>query len=436
MTHSLGEDTAAREAGAPACVYSMTARPLDPLPELQTEVRTRVAVIGGGYTGLSAALRLAEKAVPTVLLEAREPGWGAAGRNGGQVNAGLKHEPDDIERDLGPVFGPRLLALAGDAPAYLFGLINRFKIDCEARREGTVRAAYRRRDVIALDASLTQWRSRGVQLQSWDQSKVMSSTGTDRYLAAIFDVRGGTVNPLRLARGLAAAVVSQGAQIYRNSAARSLERTGSGWRINTIRGSVLADEVIIATDGYTDNLWPGLRTSIIPIYSAITASEPLPAAVAASVMPGGGGLYESGDVTVYYRRDQAGRLLIGGRGPQRPLTGQTDVRHLVRYAQRLWPALTESKWTHRWNGQFALTADLYPHFHRPAPNIFIGLGYSGRGVALGTAMGAELAAAACGTDPETLSVPTTTIQGIPFHSWWKLGVNARVAYSRLKGHIS
>src|SRR3981081_3758085 len=112
MEGSGGEGGA--QTGAAACAYSLTAEPLIALPELQAQIRTQVAVIGGGYTGLSAALRLAEKGTSTVLLEAHEPGWGAAGRNGGQVNAGLKHEPDDIERDLGPVYGPRLVRLAGE----------------------------------------------------------------------------------------------------------------------------------------------------------------------------------------------------------------------------------------------------------------------------------------------------------------------------------
>ncbi len=417
-------------------VYGLTASPPVSMPELREEIRTQVAVIGAGYTGLSAALSLAEQGVATTLLEAHEPGWGAAGRNGGQVNAGLKHEPDDIEHDLGPVYGPRLVRLAGEAPGCLFKLVHRHQIECEARREGTLRAAPHERDLGALSSSVLQWQSRGVQLEFWDASRVARETGTTRYLAAAFDPRGGTINPLGLARGLAAAVIAHGARLYCNSPARRLERAGAGWSINTAAGRVHADKVIVATDGYTDDLWPGLRTSIIPIYSAITASAPLSPDIAATVMPGGGGLYESGDITVYYRRDLANRLLIGGRGPQRPITGQADVRHLARYAQRLWPALAEVQWTHRWNGQFALTPDLYPHFHIPAPNLFIGLGYSGRGVALGTAVGAELAAAACGAPVETLSLPITGIGSIPFHPCWKLGVCARVVYGRLRDRLA
>jgi glycine/D-amino acid oxidase-like deaminating enzyme len=399
---------------------------------LCAETRTQVAVIGGGYTGLSAALHLAERGIPAVLLEAREPGWGAAGRNGGQVNAGLKHEPDEVERDLGPVHGPRLVRFAGEAPEYLFKLIDRLHIKCEVRREGTVRTAYRPRELAALEDSVAQWARRGVQLELWDKSRVTDVTGTQRYLAATFDPRGGSVNPLSLARSFAAAAIAAGTQIFGNSRVHRLERAGTGWCVITSAGRVRADKLVLATDGYTDDLWPGLRTSIIPIYSAITASAPLPASVAAGVLPGGGVVYESGDITVYYRRDQANRLLMGGRGRQRPMTGPADVSHLVRYAERLWPALAEVNWTHRWNGQFALTRDYYPHLHAPAQNVYIALGYSGRGVALGTAVGAELATAASGSGVEALALPVTDIAHIPFHPLWKVAVGARVAYGRLR----
>jgi len=423
------------ESDASGCLYSSTARPSVPAPVLRAEARTEVAVIGAGYTGLSAALHLAERGVATVVLEARDPGWGAAGRNGGQVNAGLKHEPNEVERDLGPIHGPRLVRLAGEAPEYLFKLIDRLQIDCEARREGTVRAVYRPRDLVALQDSVAQWRSRGVALELWNESRVAAVTGTRRYLAATFDPRGGSVNPLSLARGLAAAAIAAGTQIYGNSRACRLERVSSGWCVITSEGRVRADKLVLATDGYTDDLWPGLRTSIVPIYSAITASAPLQASIAASVLPGGGVVYESGDLTIYYRRDQANRLLMGGRGRQRPMSGRADAAHLVRYAERLWPALAGVEWTHLWNGQFALTPDFYPRFHTPAPNVFIALGYSGRGVALGTAVGAELAAAASGSPVEALALPVTDIVRIPFHTLWKVGVGARVAYSRLRNRL-
>jgi glycine/D-amino acid oxidase-like deaminating enzyme len=424
------------ERDEPRCLYLATARGAVPSPPLREDARTEVVVVGAGYTGLSTALHLAERGVAVTLLEAHEPGWGAAGRNGVQVNAGLKHEPDEAERDLGDVYGPRLVRLAGEAPAYLFGLISRLGIDCEARREGTLRVAHHPRHAAELRGSVEQWLRRGVALESWDGARVAAATGCDHYVAATFDPRGGAVNPLGLARGLAAAAISAGVRLCSESRALKLERDGRGWRVAAPGGTVRADKVVLATDGYTDDLWGGLRTSIVPVYSSIIATEPLPPRLAASILPGGEVVYESGDVTSYYRRDREGRLLMGGRGAQRRAEELQDYAHLSRHALRLWPGLAGVKWTHWWNGQFALTPDFYPRLHVPAPNLLIGLGYSGRGVALGTALGAQLAEAAAGTPLETLSLPVTGVPHIPFHRLWRVGVTARVAYGRFRDRFA
>jgi len=417
---------------APHCLYTATARPPVPTPALAGEARAQVAVVGAGYTGLSTALHLAERGIAVTVLEAHEPGWGAAGRNGGQVNAGLKHEPDEVERHLGPVYGPRLVELAGDAPEFLFRLIARLGIDCEASRGGTLRAAYRERHVAALEDSVAQWQRRGVALELWDTSRTVAATGTARYVAACFDRRGGAVNPLSYARGLAAAALAAGARIHGDSRALKLERDGAGWCVITAAGRVRAEKVVLATDGYSDDLWPGLRTSILPIYSSIIATAPLPPALAAQVHSSGAVLYEAGDITVYYRKDREQRLLMGGRGRQRRAVGRADYAHLVDYALRLWPALAAVDWTHWWNGQFALTPDFYPRLHAPAPGVLVALGYSGRGVALATALGAQLASAATGAALDTLALPVTGIPRIPFHAWWRVGVATRISYGWLR----
>jgi glycine/D-amino acid oxidase-like deaminating enzyme len=192
-----------------------------------------------------------------------------------------------------------------------------------------------------------------------------------------------------------------------------------------------AGKVVLATDGYTDDLWPGLRKSLVPIFSAIIATAPLAGGLTKVILPGRQVVYESGNITVYYRRDASGRLLMGGRGLQRDALNREDYRHLVSYAKRLWPALGGIEWTHWWNGQFAVTPDFFPRFHIPAPGLFVVLGYSGRGVALSSAMGAELASVVAGAAPESFPLPVSPIRAIPFHRFWRLGVRTRVAYGRL-----
>ena len=415
----------------PRCLYASTATAPIPAPPLGADADARVVVIGGGYTGLSAALHLAERGFEVVLLEAREPGWGAAGRNGGQVNAGLKHEPGTVIGDLGEVAGQRLLKLASEAPELLFGLIERLGIACEAERGGTLRAAYSGAQAQALRQSVEAWRGLGVSMRHLDASAMRSATGSDRYVGGVLDPRGGSVNPLGLARGLAAAAVRAGAKLYGSTPALRLARAGESWSIATPGATVRAQTVLLATDGYSDDLWPGLRTSIVPVFSAIVATAPLPAALAASVMPTRAVVYETGAITAYYRRDAQGRLLMGGRGLQREALEFRDYGHLVRYAERLWPELAGIEWTHWWNGQFALTPDFYPRFHCPAPNLYAALGYSGRGVALGTAIGRELALAGAGVPLADLAVPVTPIRPIAFHRFWRVGVAARIALGRL-----
>lgn len=419
------------ELDAPNCLYPASACSPAPSSPLVGELRVETLVVGGGYTGLSTALHLAERGRSVALLEAQEPGFGAAGRNGGQVNAGLKFEPDAAERALGPVFGQRLLRLALNAPQFLFALIDRLGIDCEVCRGGTLRVAYSARHMKALQASADQWSRRGSDVQVWPRERVAAATGTGRYLLGVFDPQGGSVNPLGLARGLARSAQRAGARIHGSSPVSALTRQGSGWQARTAHATVQADRVLIATDGYTDGLVPGLARSVIPIFSAIVASAPLPDDLARAILPGRPVVYETGNITVYYRRDAFNRLLMGGRGPQRRALKLGDYRHLMSYARSLWPALAGVEWTHWWNGQFALTADFYPRLHMPQPGLFVMLGYSGRGVALSSAMGAELASLLSGAQPDSFPLPVTPIRTMPLHRFWRLGVNARVAYGRV-----
>jgi glycine/D-amino acid oxidase-like deaminating enzyme len=420
---------------APRCLYPESAPQAVPTPSLTRDITVEVAVVGAGYTGLSAALHIAERGRAVALLEKREPGWGAAGRNGGQVNAGLKHEPAIVERDLGEIFGRRILKLSGQAPDFVFNLIARLGIDCEAHRGGSLRVAYTTNQVAELHAYVDQWTRYGAEVGFWNAAQVANATGTSRYVAAAYDPRGGAVNPLSFARGIARAAISAGCAIYGSTPATALTREGSGWRISTPAGVVRADKVIIATDGYSDDLWPGLRKSIIPLFSAMIATEPLSCEIADKILPGREVVYEGGNIAVYFRLDNANRLLMGGRGCQRRTNTHTDYEHLVRYAKRLWPQLAGVEWTHWWNGQFALTPSFYPRFHAPASDLFIVLGYSGRGLAVGTAMGAELASLALGTPLKEFVLPVTPVRTMPFHRLWPIGVTVGVLRGRLLDRI-
>ncbi len=419
----------------PPSLYAATAVPPLQLPRLEADRNVKVAIIGGGFAGLSTALHLAEQGVEAIVLEAREPGWGASGNNGGQLNPGLKLDPDTIEAAFGPDLGSRMIAFSYNTPVFTLELIRRLGIACDIRQNGTLRAAYHESHARAVEATAEQCIARGMPVRLLDRDELRKMTGTDRYVRAMFDARGGDVHPLNYARGLARAVLAAGSAIYGETPATSLSREGARWRVETPRATLRADQVLIATNGFTGNLWPGLRQTVVPLFSSIAATAPLPEAVAQQIMPARPVLYESGHITVYYRVDASNRLLMGGRGPMRWIRDANAVAYLMRYAERLWPVLAGTAWTHGWNSRLAMTADHYPHVHEPAPGVLAFLGCNGRGVALATAMGQQLAKRLVGGEAARIDLPITPIRPIPFHAAWPAAVRGAVLLGRVRDRL-
>jgi glycine/D-amino acid oxidase-like deaminating enzyme len=416
----------------PPSLYAATARPAQPFAPLQRNRRADVVIVGAGFTGLSTALHLAEAGASVVVLEANEPGWGASGRNGGQVNPGLKMDPDQVVADLGVERGERLVRFAWAAPETTFALIRRLGIDCDARQNGTLRAAHQPSHARAVERSAQQGVRWGFPVRLLDRSDVCEATGTDRYLTAMHDASGGDLHPLDYVRGLAASAAHAGAVIHSASPVKRMTRTDGRWVVSTLAGEVSAEYVVLATNGYTGDLRSTLRRSIVPIYSSVVSSAPLPLDIAGRIMPSRSVLYESGNITFYLRVDKDGRLLMGGRGPQRPVSEASHLGYLSDYARRLWPIIGRVKWEKAWNGQLAMTADQYPHAHEIEPGLVACLGYNGRGVALSTALGSELARFVLGKDRRELALPFTPVRPIPFHAFWRAGVAVKIAEGRIR----
>nr|WP_281502955.1 FAD-binding oxidoreductase [Ancylobacter crimeensis] len=416
----------------PRSLYAATAAPAPQTAPLAGDRMVEVAIIGAGFTGLSAALHLAEADIATIVLEASQIGWGASGRNGGQVNPGLKWEPEELEQRFGSDLGGRMVRLGHEAPSLVFDLIARHGIDCAAKRGGTLRAGITPKSVAGIRDFQRQWSARGADVVLADAKEMARLTGTGAYRIGAHDRRGGQVNPLGYARGLARAALAAGAEIFTDTPVTQLVRGTQGWNLSTPGGRVTAKRVILATNGYSDDLWPGLRRSVIPVFSSITATEPLSDEVRNTIMPGGVVLYEMSSTYAYYRIDDAGRFLMGGRSVLREATQPEDYRALVRHAVELFPMLKAFEWTHRWNGRVAVTWDHLPHIHEPEVGIHIGLGYNGRGVAMATATGRMLARRAAGGGPETLDLPVTRIRPILGHLAWPLAVKSRLKWDRFR----
>lgn len=420
----------------PPSLWAATARPGPSYPALAGSVRSGTVVVGGGFTGLSTALHLAEAGRDVALLEAHSIGWGASGRNGGQVIAGLKYDPDELEEMFGPQLGPRLVRAAGEGPDYLFRLIERLGIRCDARQTGWIQPAHSDAALAAVQRRARQWQARGAAARVLDRGETAALIGSDVYRGGWLDGRGGAIQPLAYARGLAAAAADRGARLHAGSPALRVARDGDGWRVETPGGAVTADTLVLATNAYTDDLWPPLRRSVVPTFSLQVATDPLPEAIRRTILPQGHVASDTLRLLRYYQIDGNGRFVLGARGPFRDDVGPAHAGEHLRHIRQLYPQLDGVPLRHVWSGQVAMTADHLPHLHALAPGVFAALGYNGRGVALTTTMGRFLAALVSGAPAEAVDFPVTPLRPLPLHRFNRLAVRVVTQYYRLRDRFS
>jgi glycine/D-amino acid oxidase-like deaminating enzyme len=413
----------------PPSVWTATAEAGPETPPLSGERRADVAVIGAGFTGLSAALHLAERGADVVVLDAERPGWGASGRNGGQVIPGVKDDPDELERRFGPETGRRMWQIAGGAADFVWDLVARHKISCHAQPCGWISAAPSVSAMETLRVRVEQWQRRGAPVELLDRGRVAELTGTACYAGGMLDRRAGALQPLGYVRGLARAAQRAGAAVHGRSPATGLEPHAGSWRVTVPGGSVTASNVILATNAYTDSLWPGLDRTVLPVQSYQIATRPLPVEVRRRILPGGQVVSDLRRVLLYFRLDPDGRLIMGGRGPLNDTGDPALFERLARAVTMLFPQMGTPQWEHRWSGRVALTADHLPHLHEPRPGLLIGLGYNGRGVAMATVMGKLLADRALGASAADIGWPVVSMTPIPLHAW-RLPVMALVLHWR------
>jgi glycine/D-amino acid oxidase-like deaminating enzyme len=415
----------------PGSLWAATAPPSSRDLPLEGEHSAELCVVGGGFTGLSTALHTAESGADVVLLEAAEPGWGAAGRSGGQVIPGLKREPDDLERRFGTDRGRRLSEFVGSAPDLVFELIARHRIDCNARRNGWIRAIHSPSALAQEADRVRQWQERGAKVEMLDRQQVATLLGTGEYVAGSLDHRGGWLQPLAFARGLAQAARTAGARLHGASPAIRIDRRTDGWRVETPSGSVTARQVFVCTNAYTNGLWPRLGRSMIPVLSGQVATEPLSEEQRAAILPNGHAASDSRRLLRYFCIDPGGRLVMGGRGGFRETQDRAFYRHIVASLQQLFPIARNAKLEFFWCGRVAVTLDHLPYIFELGPGLWAGGGYNGRGVAMATAMGRLLADCAGGEAPEKLPLPPTKPRPLPFHGLRRPAVELAVAWKRL-----
>ena len=372
-----------------------------------------VAIIGAGYTGLSAALHCAESGLSCQVIEAQRIGFGGSGRNVGLVNAAAWLSPARIIETLGPRYGPRFVKRFSEAPSKVFELVDKHGIRCEATRTGTVHAAHSRTGLRDLEERHAQWQRLGEPVDLLDRDEAAELIGTGRYYGGLIDHRAGTINPMAYCRGLARAAVAGGARIATGIRATALKDRTGRWQVETDHGPIQARNVVIGTNAYTGDLWSGLKSEFTTIHYLQVATSPLGAS-ANHILPGQQGLWDTGTIMVTIRRDAAGRLIVGTMGR---VAGSVSAGLTQRWARRqiarLFPGLGPVELDAAWHGRIAMTPECLPRVHRLADGLWIPIGYNGRGITTGTLLGQSMAAILAGMDPADLPLPVTGVTAAP-----------------------
>jgi glycine/D-amino acid oxidase-like deaminating enzyme len=398
-------------------LWEASAPPPPSTKPLTEDISVDVVVVGAGFTGLSAALHLAQGGASVAVLEAVEIGFGGSGRNVGLVNAGMWVTPAALPGELGDKYGARLLDKLGNGPSLVFDLVQRYSMDCQAVRNGTLHCAVGAAGLSDITERAKQWQALGAPVHLLDAKETARKTGTHAYSGALLDLRAGTIQPLAYARGLASAAVSAGARLYTNSPVIAVEDSGTQWCLRTSNGgSVTAKWVIVATNAYTcaDGVWSQLDTELVRLPYFNMATPPLSNDLRQSILPERQGAWDTRQVMSSFRFDQAGRLVFGSVGALRG-SGRTIHRDWGRRAMtKLFPQLKGVEFEHEWYGWIGMTPNALPRFHRLARNTISFSGYNGRGIAPGTVFGRELARLALAEiSEEELPLPVSPI--VPTH---------------------
>ena len=377
--------------------YVATANFIPEYPALTDTVACDVCVVGGGFTGLSSALHLAERGYAVVLLEAQRVGWGASGRNGGQVGSGQRKGQDELEEMLGAQHARDLWELAEESKKTVKELIKRHEIQCDFK-PGVLHPMHK----VSYVKPAHSYVEKLHRDYGYEHAKIVSTEemrqmlGTEVYYGGWLDTDAGHLHPLNYALGLAQAGTNAGVKIFENSRVTRYS-TAKKVLVETSRGTVSADFLVLGCNGYLEQLEPKIQSKIMPINNFILATEPFEQTEAHALIRDDVAVSDSKFVINYFRLSADKRLLFGG-GENYTHSFPSDIKSFVRkYMLKIYPQLEHARIDYAWGGTLAVTMNRLPNFGRLASNVFYAQGYSGHGVAMASLAGKLLAEAIAGS---------------------------------------
>jgi len=382
---------------------------------------------------LSAALHLREAGVDVAIVEAMEPGWGASGRNNGQVIPTLsRHDPEDIIARHGAA-GERFVGLLRDSASVLFDLARRYQIQAELEQTGWVQPVHSPGRIKIAERRVRQWSKFGASVELLSRDETRKMLGSEAWFGGFWNRSGGHINPLALSRGLARVVLERGGRIFARSPALSAERRNDRWIVRTETAEISGRVLIVATNAYTGefskSLMPAMAHEIMPVLSWQMATQPLSDTARETIIPGRQAMSDTHGELYFARYDARNRLVTGGAviGPgNKPERLKAIVADRL---QRLWPQIGPVEFDYVWNGYLGMTTDSFPRIHRLGRNAYGWTGCNGRALALSIALGDELSKAVRGVAEKDLALPFSEPVPILAH-----GLRSRLEPLRLLVH--
>ncbi|MUO68777.1 FAD-dependent oxidoreductase [Agrobacterium vitis] len=371
---------------------------------LDREMETDIVVIGGGIMGASAALHLAAGGASVCLVEAETIGSGGSGRSFGQVVPYLRTEPDVALANLGKEAGTRLINVAARSPDLVFDLIAHYGIDCDAVRNGLLFAAHAPAGEASLRSRRDWWAARGVDLPLLDREEAATAIGGGFYPCVLVEPRGGTLNPLAYARGLARSCASLGGLVFEQSPVSGIVQSGNGFFVTAGRGAIRCRTVVVTAGLGLRRLLPAYRRTLLPVRVHEAATEPLSVEQIEGILPSATALTETRKLPSGIRRTSGGQIVVTLSGPAAGERG-ADPDAAARRLTEVFPQLSSAPVFERWSGWVDLTRDQYPRIEEPQPGFLVGFGLSGRGLGLGTTLGKDLACRALGAPWANIPFP-------------------------------